>query len=557
MSKILVILLFILYQTQLQSKETTFIEFNQRYLSNYFSALFYSNNQDSQKALKHFNLSKDLIFKHDNFFLNYIFSLVENNQVNKALVEIEKYSKKKSLKNFEINLLKVTREISNKNFVNADKQIEILRNIALKDTFEIIIVDTLESYIKLFINKKIIEKRNDYGKLSIVTRAFHECYLQNNKSEQYFLNLINYSEGDYSRYLYFFFLNLINKKEFTKLETFSKEIDILNSNLLILQSKNWIDNEEFEKFSMHFSCDNENHLISEFFYLIANLYSSQGQYKLSNFYLNISQYLNPSFYFNISLLSENYLSTKNYKKALKTLNSLGKNELIYNWYRVKKTAQIFSIQKNQEYALSYLNKNLIKFSSSNIKINFDLGNIYKNFKQYEKSIKYYNKVLNYLNVDSFSYSDVLYRRGSSYERLKNYTKSDKDLINSLKINPDDPFVMNYLAYSWLERNYNVDIAIEMLKEAYGKEKNNPYITDSLGWAYYIIGNYKLAEKYLNQAVQLKPNDSVIMDHYGDSLWMLGRKQQAKYFWKNVLKNEDTDELNIEAIKNKLILGVEN
>ena len=295
MSKILVILLFILYQTQLQSKETTFIEFNQRYLSNYFSALFYSNNQDSQKALKHFNLSKDLIFKHDNFFLNYIFSLVENNQVNKALVEIEKYSKKKSLKNFEINLLKVTREISNKNFVNADKQIEILRNIALKDTFEIIIVDTLESYIKLFINKKIIEKRNDYGKLSIVTRAFHECYLQNNKSEQYFLNLINYSEGDYSRYLYFFFLNLINKKEFTKLETFSKEIDILNSNLLILQSKNWIDNEEFEKFSMHFSCDKENHLISEFFYLIANLYSSQGQYKLSNFYLNISQYLNPSY----------------------------------------------------------------------------------------------------------------------------------------------------------------------------------------------------------------------------------------------------------------------
>ena len=324
-----------------------------------------------------------------------------------------------------------------------------------------------------------------------------------------------------------------------------------------MQSKNWIDNEEFEKFSMHFSCDKENHLISEFFYLIANLYSSQGQYKLSNFYLNISQYLNPSFYFNISLLSENYLSTKNYKKALKTLNSLGKNELIYNWYRVKKTAQIFSIQKNQEYALSYLNKNLIKFSSSNIKINFDLGNIYKNFKQYEKSIEYYNKVLNYLNVDSFSYSDVLYRRGSSYERLKNYTKSDKDLINSLKINPDDPFVMNYLAYSWLERNYNVDIAIEMLKEAYGKEKNNPYITDSLGWAYYIIGNYKLAEKYLNQAVQLKPNDSVIMDHYGDSLWMLGRKQQAKYFWKNVLKNEDTDELNIEAIKNKLILGVEN
>ena len=94
--------------------------------------------------------------------------------------------------------------------------------------------------------------------------------------------------------------------------------------------------------------------------------------------------------------------------------------------------------------------------------------------------RYYTEIISSLNIDSRIKSDLLYRRGGSYERLGNYQKADEDLKNSLKINPDDVYVLNYLAYSWLERDYKIDEAMEMLEKAYALSSNDPYITDSIG-----------------------------------------------------------------------------
>ena len=89
----------------------------------------------------------------------------------------------------------------------------------------------------------------------------------------------------------------------------------------------------------------------------------------------------------------------------------------------------------------------------------------------------------------------MYRRGSSFERLKNYSEADADLLVALKIVPDDAYILNYLAYSWLERNYKIDEAIKMLEKAYAKENDDPYIIDSIGWAYYLIQDYVKAENF--------------------------------------------------------------
>ena len=166
-----------------------------------------------------------------------------------------------------------------------------------------------------------------------------------------------------------------------------------------------------------------------------------------------------------------------------------------------------------------------------------------------------NLVLSKLDPKSISYADTIYRRGSSYERMGNYNKSDSDLTLSLKLNPDDPYVLNYLAYSWLERNYNLNIAVEMLLKAHNQKKNDPYITDSLGWAYFLIGDYEKAEEYLKAAIEISPDDPVIMDHYGDTLWYLGRKLQANYFWKNSLSVDKDNDLDRNKIKSKLINGL--
>ena len=94
----------------------------------------------------------------------------------------------------------------------------------------------------------------------------------------------------------------------------------------------------------------------------------------------------------------------------------------------------------------------------------------------------------------------------------------------------------------------------MLEKAYSKENNDPYIIDSIGWAYYLIEDFKKAEKFLKRAVQLMPDDPIVNDHYGDILWKLNRKIQARYFWSTVLKMEDVDEGLIDNIKIKIIDG---
>ena len=162
-----------------------------------------------------------------------------------------------------------------------------------------------------------------------------------------------------------------------------------------------------------------------------------------------------------------------------------------------------------------------------------------------------------MNNDSEIKSDLLYRRGGSYERLGDYEKADKDLLNSLRINSEDAYVLNYLAYSWLERDYKIDKAMQMLEKAYALKSNDPYITDSIGWAYYLIDNYIEAEKYIKKAVELMPEDPIVNDHYGDILWKLNRKIQARYFWNNVLSFDSTKEELRKKVKIKVIKGLQN
>ncbi len=183
-----------------------------------------------------------------------------------------------------------------------------------------------------------------------------------------------------------------------------------------------------------------------------------------------------------------------------------------------------------------------------------MGNIVKGFKKYELSIKYYSTVLTQIDSSSEAYANILYRRGGSYERIGNEKKSDEDLLKSLEINPNESHVLNYLAYSWLERNYRIDDAIDMLEKAYAQSKNDPYIIDSIGWAYYLTGDYVRAENLLRKAVELMPSDPIVNDHYGDILWKLDRKMQANYFWNNVLSFEDTEDQMKKDVRYKILKG---
>ena len=551
---IIFILSFLLFQTNTYSNTSESNKFNQKYLSDYFSALISSKNQNNDDALKFFNSSKFLIKKHDNFLKEYVFSLVLDGQVKKAINQIKISKNEKNSNFFEANLLLTVDSFKKKDFKQVSKRLKELDISKDDGTYEFVIFKILENYNHLFIEKKIKKQENDFGNLNLINSSFQNCYINSNITPTYFTNLINDSNTDYSRYLFFYFSYLVQNKEFSKAKDISKSIVPLTDTLLISQSKEWIENEKFEKFTEYFSCYNETDILSEFFFLISNLFSSQEIYDQSNFYLRISEYLNKKFYFNLSLLAENHYLNNNFEYSKIILNKFKNKDDVYNWYRIKKIGKILSESGKENESLEFTEKNFKLIIKPSVKTLYDMANIYRSFKKYDKAIKNYSELLTKVEKDSYAYSRILYRRGSCFERQGNYENADNDLLKSLKINPDAPYTMNYLAYSWLERNYKINEAMDMLKEAYKKKSNDPYITDSVGWGYYLVGDYINAEKYLKKALLLMPGDPIVNDHYGDVLWQLNRKLQAKYFWENVLELEETEDEMKKNIKKKLLNG---
>jgi len=543
------------YQNISYSKKIDLINFNEKNVYNYFSALVSYDNNQNLKSLKFFNSSKNLKESHQSYIKNYLFSLILNGKIDRAIAEVKSLKNKNFSDFFEAQLLLVLDGIKKNDYKTVNFYIDNLKKHEERGTFEYIILNGLEEYVYLFNNNEITKDlSNEFGNLSLINKSFQNCYLENSKTESLFLNLINSEEIGYSRYVFFYINFLLSQQRFSEVEIFYENIDYLNSTLLVSQSKKWIEDKNYNNFKEIFSCQNPSDIIGEFLFVIANLYSSEGFLKESNFYINLSNYLNSKFIFNNSLSAENYYKSKNYKKSKKILNKFTKNYKIYHWYKIKKIAEIIKKEKNSEASLEYIQNEFNKIENPSLKIIYDMANILKGFEKYELSIKYYSEVLSELDDKSFIYSDILYRRGGSYERLGEEKKSDKDMLMSLEISPNEPYVLNYLAYSWLERNYKIDEAIEMLKQAYDQKKNDPYIIDSIGWAYYLIGNYEEAESLLKKAVRLMPNDPIVNDHYGDILWKLGRKIQAKYFWENVLTFKDTENKMKKEIFLKLLKG---
>ena len=552
-----IVLILLLYQSPLYSKSKTLNDFNLRHLSNYFSGIVAYENNDNSRALKFFKSSKYLIKKHNSYLENYIYTLVLEGKVQQAANEIKQNTTSDNSNFFEAHLVLALESIKRKNYKKSKEHLKRSYEFINNDRFSLIIAETLKQYLYVFEENKISKTKNKFGNLSLINETFQRCYLNDKNTKTYFNNLINSQNEDYSRYIFFYINYLIEVDEYDEAKNITDNLNYLNSSLIIAQGKKWIEDQKTKEFKKIFSCSNSTDVVGEFFFLVSNLYSSQNNYEKSNFYLNISHYLNPKFKFNLTLLAENYYLNKDYTKTLKILESFNKKNEFYYWFKLKKEAQIISNRQDKNKSLDFINLNFKKIKNPPLKIIFDIANFNKNAEKYKEAIKYYDQIISKIGVKSKLYAEILYRRGSSYERLGDYVSSDRDLLKSLEVNPNDAYVLNYLAYSWLERDYKIDLSLQMLEKAYTSRGNDPYIIDSIGWAYYLIDDYIKAENYLKRAVELMPQDPIVNDHYGDILWRLDRKIQARYFWENVLNLETTENKMKKDIKNKLIKGLSN
>lgn len=159
-----------------------------------------------------------------------------------------------------------------------------------------------------------------------------------------------------------------------------------------------------------------------------------------------------------------------------------------------------------------------------------LGNEQRSDKKYKEAAESYTRAIDVSKKPGKQEWPLYYFRGISYERAGEWDKAVADFKKALDLSPDQPLVLNYLGYSWVDRGENLDEAFRMLHKAVEARPSDGYIVDSLGWAYYKLGKYDEAVKELERAIDLNPGDPTINDHLGDAYWRIGRKLDAHFQW---------------------------
>lgn len=217
-------------------------------------------------------------------------------------------------------------------------------------------------------------------------------------------------------------------------------------------------------------------------------------------------------------------------------------------------ADIHTNAENYDAAISILNK---LYEDGDIDSLVQIGDVYRYQEEFEKAVKTYSKVLNHWDEVPANYWHVYYSRGMAYERLKKYKKSESDLLVALQFQPNHPYVLNYLAYSWADQGINLDKSLSMLMMATQLKPEDGYIADSLGWVFYKMNDFDNAIPHLERAVELLPYDATLNDHLGDAYWQTGRKNEARFQWERAANYAEDNQADLKSeVQEKLANGID-
>ncbi len=267
------------------------------------------------------------------------------------------------------------------------------------------------------------------------------------------------------------------------------------------------------------------------------------------FYLSLSLNLNPKFNESFFITAQLYQMMKNYEKAEKFYNKVHKDHNLYLESQ-KNIANNKKHQNNTKKAEEEL-ISLIDLYPSNKNLFVSLADFYKSTKQYKRAIPYYSIVLNIQDLDEDQRWRLLYMRGICYERINNWESAEEDFLKSLDINPESPQVLNYLAYSWIEKNVFLNESLKMLKRAYEKNPKSHYILDSLAWAHFKKKNLKIASQLMEEVIIRAPGEAISLDHLGDIYFAMGRRREALYMWRQAKDLAEPEDNIIDKILIKL------
>ena len=291
---------------------------------------------------------------------------------------------------------------------------------------------------------------------------------------------------------------------------------------------------------------------AESFLGIATSLFQQNAREMALFYARLGLYLRPDFPV-MKVLLGNLLQTDGQLENANSILLSIDSSSIYSWpARLNVAENLNDLDRTDEAikTLRLMAKEEPKLAGSLIK----LGDILRVRKRFSEAQVAYHKAINRIGELKSHHWVLLYARGIVFERTKQWDKAEDDFLRALEFSPDQPSVLNYLGYSWVDKGIHLDRAKKLIQKAVKLRPNDGYIVDSLGWAYFQLGEFSNSVKEMERAVELKPEDPVLNDHLGDALWRVGRKVEARYQWNRALIFKPDDNLRIQIVK-KLANGL--
>src|ERR1700737_2624562 len=286
---------------------------------------------------------------------------------------------------------------------------------------------------------------------------------------------------------------------------------------------------------------------AEALYGIGATLTRRGGEDLALVYLQLALYLQPNHPLALLSLADLYESVKKPQMAIKVYERMPASSPLKRNAQIQLATNLDAADRSEE-AIKIL-KGVTAEDPKDIEAVMALGNIERGRKKFADCAQTYSQGIGAMPQANEKSSWVYYYyRGICEERSKQWSKAETDMRKALELQPEQPHVLNYLGYSWIDQGVNLDEGMKMIKRAVDQRPDDGYIVDSLGWAYYRIGNFEEGGKNLGRPIHLKPEDPTINDHLGDAYWRIGRTLEAKFQWAHArdLKPEPEELPKIEA-----------
>ena len=292
--------------------------------------------------------------------------------------------------------------------------------------------------------------------------------------------------------------------------------------------------------------------MAEAFYGLGEALTGDGGVSVGAVYLQFALYLVPDSVFGLTALANAYETTKRYQAAIDAYDRVPKDTPLQLSIEIRKALNLTQLDRIDE-AQRLLDEMALQHPKDLQPLEA-LGNIMRGSKRFGEAAEYYTRAVALIDKPEQKHWSYFYSRGTCYERLKKWPQAEADLQRALQLSGDQALVLNYLGYSWIDQNKNLKQGLSLIEKAVRQKPDDGYIVDSLGWAYYRLGNYKEAVRHLERAVELRPEDPVLNDHLGDAYWRVRREREARFQWDQALtlKPEPDD---AEKIRKKLAKGL--